>query len=34
MSLKLDGKQLSLKIEERLNQYIANNKKIAKELPV
>ena len=30
MSLKLDGKKLSLEIEERLNDYISNNKKIAK----
>ena len=28
MSLKLDGKKLSLEIEERLNNYISNNKKI------
>jgi len=33
MSLKLDGKKLSLKIEERLNHYISNNKKIAKRSP-
>ena len=26
MSLKLDGKKLSLEIEERLNEYILNNK--------
>jgi len=30
MSLKLDGKKLSLEIEERLNNYISSNKKIAK----
>ena len=30
MSLKLDGKKLSLEIEGRLNDYISNNKKIAK----
>ena len=34
MSLKLDGKKLSLEIEERLNEYIASNKKLQKELPV
>ena len=28
MSLKLDGKKLSLEIEERLNDYISSNKKI------
>ena len=33
MSLKLDGKKLSLEIEERLNDYISNNKKIAKRAP-
>ena len=33
MSLKLDGKKLSLEIEERLNDYISNNKKIAKRVP-
>jgi len=33
MSLKLDGKKLSLEIEERLNGYISNNKKIAKRVP-
>ena len=33
MSLKLDGKKLSLEIEERLNNYISNNKKIAKRPP-
>ena len=33
MSLKLDGKKLSLEIEERLNEYISNNKKIAKRSP-
>jgi len=33
MSLKLDGKQLSLKIEDRLNDYISSNKKIAKRSP-
>ena len=27
MSLKLDGKKLSLEIEERLNDYISSNKK-------
>ena len=29
MSLKLDGKKLSLEIEERLNDYISSNKKIS-----
>ena len=33
MSLKLDGKKLSLEIEERLNEYISSNKKIAKRAP-
>ena len=33
MSLKLDGKKLSLEIEERLNHYISSNKKIAKRAP-
>jgi methylenetetrahydrofolate dehydrogenase (NADP+)/methenyltetrahydrofolate cyclohydrolase len=33
MSLKLDGKKLSLEIENRLNDYISNNKKIAKRAP-
>ncbi|MCR8540425.1 MAG: bifunctional methylenetetrahydrofolate dehydrogenase/methenyltetrahydrofolate cyclohydrolase FolD [Prochlorococcus marinus CUG1439] len=33
MSLKLDGKKLSLKIEERLNNYISSNKKIANRDP-
>ena len=33
MSLKLDGKKLSLEIEERLNDYISSNKKIAKRVP-
>ena len=33
MSLKLDGKKLSLQIEERLNRYISRNKKIAKRTP-
>ena len=33
MSLKLDGKKLSLKIEERLTDYISSNKKIAKRAP-
>ena len=33
MSLKLDGKKLSLEIEERLNNYIFINKKIAKRTP-
>ena len=33
MSLKLDGKKLSLEIEERLNNYIASNKKITKRAP-
>ena len=33
MSLKLDGKKLSLEIEERLNDYISSNKKIAKRAP-
>ena len=28
MSLKLDGKKLSLEIEERLTDYISSNKKI------
>ena len=30
MSLKLDGKKLSLEIEERLKDYIFSNKKTAK----
>ena len=34
MSLKLDGKKLSLEIEERLSNYISCNKKMQKELPV
>jgi len=34
MSLKLDGKKLSLEIEERLTDYISSNKKLQKELPV
>jgi len=33
MSLKLDGKKLSLEIEERLNDYIFSNKKTAKRAP-
>ena len=33
MSLKLDGKKLSLEIEKRLNEYISSNKKIAKREP-
>ena len=33
MSLKLDGKKLSLEIEERLNEYISNNKKVTKRAP-
>ena len=33
MSLKLDGKKLSLEIEERLSDYIFNNKKISKRSP-
>ena len=33
MSLKLDGKKLSLEIEERLNEYISSNKEIAKRAP-
>ena len=33
MSLKLDGKKLSLEIEERLNDYISTNKKFAKRAP-
>jgi len=33
MSLKLDGKKLSLEIEERLNNYISSNIKIAKREP-
>jgi len=33
MSLKLDGKKLSLEIEERLNNYISSNIKIAKRAP-
>ena len=33
MSLKLDGKKLSLEIEERLTVYITSNKKIAKRAP-
>ena len=34
MSLKLDGKKLSLEIEERLNHYISSYKKLQKELLV
>ena len=34
MSLKLDGKKLSLEIEERLNDYISSNKNLRKELQV
>ena len=33
MSIKLDGKKLSLKIEERLTEYISSNKTIAKRAP-
>ena len=33
MSLKLDGKKLSLEIEERLNDYISINKITAKRAP-
>ena len=33
MSLKLDGKKISLDIEERLNDYIFSNKKFAKRVP-
>ena len=33
MSLKLDGKKLSLEIEERLSDYISSNKTIAKRAP-
>ncbi len=33
MSIKLDGKRLSLEIEERLNNYISINKKIAERVP-
>jgi len=33
MSLKLDGKKLSLEIEKRLNEFISINKKIAKRAP-
>jgi len=33
MSLKLDGKKISLEIEERLTDYISSNKKIAKRAP-
>jgi len=33
MSLKLDGKKLSLEIEERLTNYIFSNNKIAKRAP-
>jgi len=33
MSLKLDGKKLSLEIENKLNDYILNNKKFAKRAP-
>jgi len=33
MSLKLDGKKLSLEIEQRLKEYISFNKKIAKRSP-
>ena len=33
MSLKLDGKKLSLDIEEKLNNYISSNKKITKRVP-
>ena len=33
MSLKLDGKKLSLEIEERLNDYISSNTKFTKRAP-
>ena len=33
MSLKLDGKKLSLEIEDRLNDYISSNKKFARRAP-
>ena len=33
MSIKLDGKKLSLEIEERLDKYISSNKNIAKRSP-
>ena len=33
MKLKLDGKKLSLEIEERLYDYISSNKKFAKRAP-
>ena len=33
MSLKLDGKKLSLEIEERLKNYISINKKITRRAP-
>ena len=33
MSLKLDGKKLSLEIEKKLNEYISSNKEIAKRAP-
>ena len=33
MSIKLDGKKLSLEIEERLTDYISSNKSIAKRAP-
>ena len=33
MSLKLDGKKLSLEIEERLTDYISKNKTLAKRAP-
>ena len=33
MSLKLDGKKLSVEIEARLNDFISSNKKIAKRAP-
>ena len=33
MSLKLDGKKLSLEIEERLSNYISSNIKNAKRAP-
>ena len=33
MSLKLDGKKLSLELEEKLKNYISTNEKIAERAP-
>ena len=33
MSIKLDGKKLSLEIEQKLNNFISSNERIAKRAP-